>query len=89
MGLLAKIETHLIKKTVVKSTTGNFEIVITQWKESYKGVSLYRVFSEIRLGKDIVEAVECYSTYDRKASDDYFYRLEGKYPENRRTRIIG
>lgn len=88
MGLLGKIETEKMRETVIKSNGKCFEIVITQLKESYKGVSVYKVFSELKYDGEYLDIIEYNSTYDRKESEGYFYMLERKYPEESRKRRV-
>lgn len=88
MGLLGKIETEKLRETVVKGHGKYFEIVITQLKESYKGVSVYKVFSELKYDGEHLDIIEYNSTYDRKESEGYFFMLERKYPEDRRKRRV-
>ena len=88
MGLLGKIEAEKLRETVVKGSCKRYEIVITQLKESYKGVSVYRVFSELKYDGENIDVIEYNSTYDGKESEGYFYMLERKYPEDRRKRTV-
>lgn len=88
MGSLEKIKMEKLRETVVKGYDKDFEIVIMQLKQSYKGVSIYKVFSELKYDGELFDIIESYVTYNRKKSESYFSRLEKRYPESRLTRKV-
>lgn len=88
MGLLGKIKIEKLKETVVKGFEKKFEIVITQFKASYKGVSVYKIYSELKYNGELFDIIDFHITYSRKKSESYFSRLETRYPESRLTRKV-
>ena len=88
MGLIGKIKTEKLKETVVKGVDTGFAIVLTQTKESYRGVSLYKVRSELTYNGKLFDIIEYKATYNRKKSERYFSMLERKYQEERRKRKV-
>lgn len=88
MQTLEKIKMEKLRETVVKGYDKDFEIVIMQLKQSYKGVSIYKVFSELKYNGELFDIIESYVTYSRNKSESYFSRLEKRYPEERITRKI-
>ena len=81
MGSRAKIKIEKIKETVIQGYDKDFKIVIKQYKQSYKGLSLYKVFAELQYDGELFDIVQSYVTYNRVKSDSYFSRLERRYPE--------
>ena len=88
MGLLGKIKTEKLKETMVKGYDKGFDIIITLWKESYRGIIMYRVYSELTYNGELFDIIEYYVTYKRKKSERYFSMLESRYPEERRNRKV-
>lgn len=86
MKLFADIKTELLKETEVKGCKKYFKIVLTQWKQSYLGVSIYKVYSELQCNGETYDILEYNSTYSRKKSDRFFSMLERKYSEEKRKR---
>ena len=83
MKLFADIKTVLLKKTEVKGFKKHFKIVLAQWKQSYLGLSIYRVYSEVQCCGETYDILEYNSTYSRKKSDKFFSMLERKYQEEK------
>lgn len=88
MRSLAKIKIKVLKETVIQGYEKEFKIVLTQSKQSYKGLSIYKVFSELKYDGELFDILESNVTYDREKSDRYFFKLESRYPESRLTRKI-
>lgn len=86
MGLFADIKTDLLKETEVKGYEKCFKLVLTQWKQSYLGVSIYKVYSELQYHGETYDILGYNSTYSRKKSDNFFSMLERKYPEEKLKR---
>lgn len=86
MKLFVDIKTELLKETEVERNKKYFKIVLTQWKQSYLGVSIYKVYSELQHNGETYDILEYNCTYSRKKSDRFFYMLEKKYPEEKRKR---
>ena len=86
MGLFAGIKTELLKETEVKVYKNTFKIVLTQWKRSYLGVSIYWIIVEFHRNGELYDILGHYRTYSRKKSDRFFSDLEGTYPEERLKR---
>ena len=83
MGARAKIKVEKLKETVIQGYEKEFKIVIMQYKQSYKGLSLYKVFAELQYDGELFDIVQSNVTYSRVKSDSYFFRLERRYPEER------
>lgn len=88
MKLFADIKTELLKETEVKVSKKYFKIVLTQWKQSHFGVSIYKVYSELQYKGETYDILEYNGTYSRKKSDRFFSMLERKYPEEKRKRKV-
>lgn len=88
MGLFVDIKTELLKETVIEGYKKYFKIVLTQWKQSYLGVNIYKSYSELQYKGETYDILECNKTYSRKKSDNFFSMLERKYPEERRKRKV-
>ena len=88
MGSRGKIEVEKLKETVIQGYEKEFKIVLTQHKHSYKGLTLYKVFAELKYDGELFDVIEYYVTYNRVKSDSYFSNLESRYPEERITRKI-
>ena len=86
MGLFVDIKTDLLKETEVKGYAKCFKLVLTQWKQSYLGVSIYKVYSELQYNGETYDILGYNSTYSRKKSDRYFHMLETRYSEERLKR---
>lgn len=86
MGLFVDIKTDLLKETEVKGYAKCFKLVLTQWKQSYLGVSIYKVYSELQYNGETYDILGYNSTYSRKKSDKFFSMLERKYQEERLER---
>lgn len=82
MGLFVDIKTDLLKKTEVKGYKKCFKLVLTQWKQSYLGVSIYKIYSELQYNGETYDILDYNSTYSRKKSDKFFSTLETKYQRN-------
>ena len=82
MGLFVDIKTDLLKKTEVKGYKKCFKLVLTQWKQSYLGVSIYKIYSELQYNGETYDILDYNSTYSRKKSDKFFSMLETKYQRN-------
>lgn len=79
MGLLEKIKIEKLKETVVKGYVKDFDVVITQFKASYKGISVYKVYSELKYNGELFDIIDFHITYNRKKSERYFHMLETRY----------
>ena len=88
MGSPGKIKVEKLKETIIQGYEKEFKIAIVQYKQSYKGLSLYKVFSELKYNGELFDIIESYVTYNRQKSDNYFSKLERRYPEERITRKI-
>ena len=88
MGSLEKIKTEKLRETVIHGYDTDFKIVLTQTKQSHKGVSIYKVFIELKRYGELYDSFESYATHSREKSDRYFSGLESRYPEKRLTRKI-
>lgn len=86
MKLFADIKTELLKETEVERNKQYFKVVLTQWKQSHLGVSIYKVYSELQHNGKTYDILEYNCTYSRKKSDRFFDMLEKKYPEEKRKR---
>lgn len=83
MGLSGKIKMEKLKETVVKGYEKDIEIVITQFKKSYKGVNIYTVCSELKYAGKLFDIIEFNITFNKKKSERYFSMLESRYQEER------
>lgn len=88
MGSLAKIKIKVLKETIIQDYDEAFKIVLTQSKQTYKGISIYKVFSELKYDGELFDILKSNVTYNREKSDRYFSKLESRYPESRLTRKI-
>lgn len=86
MGLFVDIKTDLLKETEFPRYAKCFKVVLTQWKQSHLGVSIYKIYSELQYNGETYDILEYHSTYSRKKSDKFFSVLERKYSEERRKR---
>lgn len=86
MGLLGKIKIEKLKETVVKGFEKDFKIVITQFKASYKGVGVYKIYSELKYNGELFDIIDFHITYNRKKSERYFHMLETRYSEEKLKR---
>ena len=81
MGSRAKIKVEKLKETVIQGYEKEFKIVILQYKQSYKGLSLYKVFAELKYDGELFDIVDYNVTYNKNKSDSYFSKLESVYPK--------
>ena len=86
MGLFVDIKTDLLKETELKGYAKCFKLVLTQWKQTYLGISIYKVFAELEYNGETYDILGYNRTYSRKKSDKFFSMLERKYPEERLKR---
>ena len=86
MGLFVDIKTDLLKETEVKGYAKCFKLVLTQWKQSYLGVSIYKVYSELQYNGETYDILGYNSTYSKKKSDKFFSMLERQHQEERLKR---
>lgn len=86
MGLFVDIKTDLLKKTEVKGYAKCFKLVLTQWKQSCLGISIYKVYSELQYNGETYDILGYNKTYSKKKSDKFFSMLEKKYPEEKLKR---
>ena len=81
MGSHEKMKIEILKETVIQGYEKEFKIIIVQYKQSYKGLSLYKVFAELKYDGALFDIVDYNVTYSRVKSDSYFSKLERRYPE--------
>ena len=83
MESLEKIKTEKLRETVIQGIERYTEIVIVQYKESYKGVSTYIVTSDLVRDGTYCDVLKHYATSNREKSDRYFSMLESGYSKER------
>ena len=88
MGSSGKFKTEILKETVVEWDEWDLNDILVLAKESYKGVSIYRVYSGKELDGEFSFVTEEYATYDIEKAGKYLSRLESQYPAKRITRRI-
>ena len=81
MESLENIEVEVLKETVIQGYGKECDIVLTQVKQTYKGETLYKIFSELKYDGALFDIVDYNVTYSRVKSDSYFSKLERIYPE--------
>ena len=88
MGSSGKFKTEILKETVVDWDDWDVNDILVLAKESYKGVSIYRVYSGKELDEEFSFVTEEYASYDINKAGKYFCRLESQYPIEKITRKI-
>lgn len=88
MASLENIKIKKLKETVIQGHEKDFKIVLTQLKESYKGISVYKIYSELKHNGELFDMIDFHITYNRKKSDRYFNMLETRYPDVKIIRKI-
>lgn len=88
MESLEKIKIKKLKETIIQGHEKDFKIVLTQLKESYKGIRVYKIYSELKHNGELFDMIDFHITYNKQKSDRYFNILETRYPEVKITRKI-
>ena len=83
-----KIEIEVLKEIVIKGYEKEFDIVLTQVKQTHKGETLYKIFSELKYDGKLFDIIGSLVTYTRKTADYYFFKLEEDSIEDREKRKI-
>ena len=88
MGSLENIEIEVLKETVIYGYEKEFDIVLTQSKQTDKGVTMYKIFSELKYDGKLYDILQTLVAFTREIADYYFSQLESKYLEEMKTRKI-
>ena len=83
-----KIEVEVLKETVIQGYGKECDIVLTQVKQTYKGETLYKIFSELKYDGKLFDIIGSLVTYTRKIADYYFSKLEEDSLKDREKRKI-
>ena len=88
MGSRGKIEVEKLKETVIQGYDEDTRTVITLEEQTYMGENIYKIFSITKYDGKIFNLAMSYVSYDRKRSEEYFSKLEEKYPGTSKIRKI-
>ena len=82
------IEIEVLKETVIQGYGKECDIVMTQTKQTYKGETLYKIFTELKYDGKLFDIIQSLVTYTRKTADYYFSELKKDALEEREKRKI-
>ena len=88
MESLEKIKIKKLKETIIQSYSKKFNIVLTQLKQTYGDISVYKVFTMIKYDGEIPRFLKPNVTSSKEISDRFFSKLERIWPETNLTRKI-